>query len=105
MGPVSFCNTLVEFRGELVPRCNFWYLIDDQPLFIKLAYAGVLFAGFLVMSYIFFKLAYKKIAYHKNRPYKSKDIRMLTYYIFLFVVFFVPAVLFAINLIKSVAFR
>ena len=102
MNYIAFCSRLVQFHGQLVQQCNFWYLTDGQPLFVKLLLAVILLTGILTLSYVFFKLTYIKIIYHKkhNKPYKAKDIKMLSYYIFLFIVFFIPAIWFVFSLLK-----
>ncbi|MBP9701937.1 MAG: hypothetical protein KBD47_03075 [Candidatus Pacebacteria bacterium] len=91
-----FCRHLVEYNGELVRKCDFGYLTEGQPLFVKIGLAAIFLGGFTIVGFIFVRLAFKKIKYHKshNRVYSGKDIKILFYYIFLALVFLVPAFIF-----------
>jgi hypothetical protein len=91
-----FCRHLVEYNGELVRKCDFGYITEGQPLFVKIGLAAVFLGGFTIVGFIFARLAFKKIKYHKShhRTYSAKDIKTLSYYIFLALFFLIPAVMF-----------
>ncbi len=94
-----FCRHLVEYNGELVRKCDFGYLTEGQPLFIKIGLAAIFLGGFTIIGFIFARLAFSKIKYNMihYRAYSGKDVKMLSCYIFLALVFLVPAVIFVIS--------
>ena len=96
--PKLFCRGLVEFNGDLVRKCNFGFLVDGQPLFVKIILAVVILAGMLSMSYIFLKSFYKTLKYCNSRKiYTRKNVKLLFYTAFLFLFFFVPSILFVLS--------
>ena len=100
MGMNSFCNKLVEYNGQLVRRCDFNFLTNGLPPIVKYGYAVIILTASLTLSYIFLKLAYKKYIYHKNynKKYDARAVRLMSYYILLFLVLFIPAILFILKL-------
>jgi hypothetical protein len=99
----QFCNSLVEFHGQFVRRCNYQYLTEGQPLLVKIGFAIIILAGSLALSYVFFKMLrgeisrLKRIQGHR----RWKDWKNCIYAAFLLLIFLSSAVLFIVNLIEG----
>ena len=98
---MNFCKTLVEYKGQLVPQCNFWYLTDGLPVWVKIIYGGIILTGTLALGLIVLKLVIKKIIFHHkyHKSYSSKDILILIEEGFLTIILLGSSMYFTIQVI------
>lgn len=100
MTSLPICQRLVEYNGGLINRCNFWYLTNDQPLWVKIPLACFIIVCILIFGLIILRLAIKQFVFHhkSHRPWTKKTIKYLIMELFLVLVSFGSLVLFVINL-------